>query len=250
MCLQFTNVLYSLLNRHQPPSFPPFLLNTAPPGITMSPSNDLEKLVGQSVNFTCAVSGIPTPTVTWYHNGAQLSAGGVISISGNTLSISSLAVGHTGMYQCFASNVVGRTQRSWALQVRTSGEHTHMHTNATHMYTHTYAHAHTHTHTHTHMHTHTHTHTHTQHTHTHTYTHTNTHTNTHTHMYTHICTRTHTPLYTHTCTHTRTWTHTCTHTHTHAHTRMHTHTHMHTHTIPAFPASLPFSNACSDSHLL
>ena len=73
----------------------------------------------QRVTFTCVVAGIPTPTVTWYHNGAQLSAGGVISISGNTLNISSLSVGHTGMYQCFANNVVNSTQRSWALQVRT-----------------------------------------------------------------------------------------------------------------------------------
>ena len=88
----------------------------------MSPSNDFEKLVGERVSFTCVVEGIPTPTVTWYHNGVQLSAGGVISISGNTLNTSSLTVGHTGMYQCFASNVVGSTQHSWALQVRMLGE--------------------------------------------------------------------------------------------------------------------------------
>ena len=95
-----------------------FHLHTAPPRITMSPSNDLEKLVKERVSFTCVVEGIPTPTVTWYHNGVQLNASGVISISGNTLNISNLTVGHTGMYQCFANNVVGRTQRSWALQVR------------------------------------------------------------------------------------------------------------------------------------
>ena len=82
------------------------------------------------ITFTCNVAGIPTPTVTWYHNGVQLSAGGVISISGNTLTISSLAMGHTGMYQCFASNPVGSVQHSWALQVRVAGEsaHTHTHT--------------------------------------------------------------------------------------------------------------------------
>ena len=95
-----------------------FLFHTAPPMITMSPSSDLELLVSQTVTYTCEVKGIPTPTVIWYHNGVQLNASGVISISGNTLNISSLTVGHTGMYQCFANNVVGNTQRSWALQVR------------------------------------------------------------------------------------------------------------------------------------
>ena len=78
----------------------------------MSPSNDLEKLVGERVSFTCVVEGIPTPTVTWYHNGVQLNASGLISISGNTITISNLTVGHTGMYQCFASNEVGSTQHS------------------------------------------------------------------------------------------------------------------------------------------
>ena len=120
--------------------------------------------MGESVTFTCVVSGIPTPTVTWYHNGTQLSAGGVISISDNTLNISSLTVGHTGMYQCFANNVVGSTQRSWALQVRERGEriaHTH---NRACMYACTCTYKHTHAHTYTHTHTHTqkpHTHTHT-----------------------------------------------------------------------------------------
>ena len=103
------------------------LFHTAPPGITMSPSNDLERWVGERVSFTCVVEGIPTPTITWYHNAEQLSAGGVISIRGNTLTISSLAFRHTGMFQCLASNMVGSIQRSWAVQVRTSGEHMHTH---------------------------------------------------------------------------------------------------------------------------
>ena len=102
-------------------------LHTAAPGATLLPPDDLEKLVRQSYTFTCIVSGIPTPTVTWYHNNMELSAGGVISVtrmslSTSMLTISNLAESHTGIYQCFASNVVGRTQASRALQVRTPGE--------------------------------------------------------------------------------------------------------------------------------
>ena len=91
----------------------------------MSPTNDLEKLVGERVTFTCVVEGIPIPTVTWYHNGGSLH--GVTSVSGsnrniNTLTISSSVVGDTGMYQCIAENPVGKVQVLWALQVRTPGE--------------------------------------------------------------------------------------------------------------------------------
>ena len=70
------------------------------------------------ITFTCNVAGIPTPTVTWYFNGAQRNPGDGILISGDNFTISTLAVEHTGMYQCFANNVVGRTQHSWVLQVR------------------------------------------------------------------------------------------------------------------------------------
>ena len=97
----------------------------------MSTSDDLEKLFAQSVSFTCVVEGIPTPTVTWYYNGGN--PHGVISVSGsnlniNTLTISTPIVEDTGMYQCIAENVVGKVQRSWALQVRSPSEDANTHT--------------------------------------------------------------------------------------------------------------------------
>ena len=125
----------------------------------MSPSNDFEKLVGETVTFTCVLEGIPTPNVTWYHNGGN--PRGVTSVSGSnrnmaTLTISSSAVGDTGMYQCIAENWVGKVQASWALQVRTPSESiTHIHTPTHHTCTHTHTHTCTHTRTHTHMHIHT-----------------------------------------------------------------------------------------------
>ena len=116
---------------------------------------DLERLVGESRTFTCTIAGVPTPTVTWYHDNVQLNDGGRFSItrvspSMATLTISGLTEGDTGMYQCIASNVVGRTQASWALQVRTPSEgithtHTHTHTQTCNTHTHTTRHPHTHT---------------------------------------------------------------------------------------------------------
>ena len=157
----------------------PFSIHTARPQITIPSAQggamDLERLVRESRTFTCTIAGVPTPTVTWYHDNMQLTTGGTITItrvspSTATLTISSLAVGDTGMYQCMASNVVGRTQASWALQVRAPSEcitctctHTHTHTqvhnSCTHIHTHIYTHTHMHTHAYTHMYTHTHAHT-------------------------------------------------------------------------------------------
>ena len=106
-----------------------FFLHTATPQIIIpsQQENDLKQLVGDSCIFSCTIAGIPTPTVAWYHDDVELHSGRRISItrvspSMATLTISGLTVDDTGMYQCFASNVVGRTQHSWALQVRTPGK--------------------------------------------------------------------------------------------------------------------------------
>ena len=106
--------------------------------------DDLEEFAGDSITFTCNVTGIPTPTVTWYFNGARLSGGGA---SGNSLTISPTTVSHTGMYQCFASNLVGSVQHSWALEVRAPSEGM---SQCRHAHTHTHSHTHTHTHTYAH----------------------------------------------------------------------------------------------------
>ena len=134
--------------------FPPSL-HTAGPQVTIPSQQgdamDLERLVGEQRIFTCTIAGVPTPTVTWYHDNVQLNNGGRIVItrvspSTATLTISDLTEGDTGMYQCIASNVVGRTQASWALQVRTPSEGiTHTHTHIPHTI-HTYHTPSTHTH--------------------------------------------------------------------------------------------------------
>ena len=44
--------------------------------------------MGQTVTFTCVVERIPTPTVTWYHNGGN--PRGVTSVSGSNCNINTL----------------------------------------------------------------------------------------------------------------------------------------------------------------
>ena len=81
--------------------------------------DDRERFVGQRVNYTSAVRGIPTPTVTWYYNGGALPVGAnVMGAFKNRLTISDPQVAHSGIYQCFVSNDYGVDSRAWILEVR------------------------------------------------------------------------------------------------------------------------------------
>ena len=81
-----------------------------------------EKVVGMSVVYTCENRGLPVPVVSWYYNGASTMPEGITVTNESTLSISSLQVNHSGIYQCFVENFVidsfRKDSRSWVLQVR------------------------------------------------------------------------------------------------------------------------------------
>ena len=124
-------------------SLPPSL-KTVPPTTTMSPDDDLERLHGQSVIFTCVVEGIPTPTVTWYRNGGNP--------SGTTLDqlchSHHLQPSSGGTLACFNA-----LQRMWLAMFRARGPCKSEHqVRASHTHTNTNTCIHTHTHTHTHAH--------------------------------------------------------------------------------------------------
>ena len=95
--------------------------HTEPARITSSTdavTNDRDRLVGGgSVSYTCAVEGIPPPSVTWYYNGRVTLPSGA-SAMGNQLTISAPQITHSGIYQCFASNNNGMDSRAWILEVR------------------------------------------------------------------------------------------------------------------------------------
>ena len=110
--------LQSMFSLSLPPHNTPHILctcsPTGPAAITSAPEDMRDVLTGTEVTFTCEATGTPAPTITWYHNGEQLS-------TGSTVTISSAAVGDSGMYQCFAENDIRKVYSSWTLQVREPG---------------------------------------------------------------------------------------------------------------------------------
>lgn len=72
--------------------------------------------------YVCDYRGIPSPSVSWYYNGAAIPSSQGISVSGNTVTISDLQTSHSGIYQCVANNThIGEPReasREWILEVR------------------------------------------------------------------------------------------------------------------------------------
>ena len=59
----------------------------------------------QTVNLYCnSVGGTPIPTITWYHNGAEIINANVLN---GTLMLNESACDLLGTYQCVVSNEAG-----------------------------------------------------------------------------------------------------------------------------------------------
>ncbi len=74
------------------------------------------------MNLVCGITGIPTPTVTWYYNGDLASGVDGIAVNISELTIAGPQVAHSGIYQCFVKNAYGQVieddQRAWVLEIR------------------------------------------------------------------------------------------------------------------------------------
>ena len=82
---------------------------------------DRERLVGGGpVEYPCTASGTPTPTITWYYNGAVIQSDSEEVIVGDdgSLTIPAPQVSHSGVYQCVAANRYSEDRRAWILEVR------------------------------------------------------------------------------------------------------------------------------------
>lgn len=64
--------------------------------------------VGDSATFTCTATGIPTPNITWYRSGKQVSGSSyeIISVTANSsqLTIKNVAQADDGYYECRATS--------------------------------------------------------------------------------------------------------------------------------------------------
>ena len=88
----------------------------------MSPGNDAAP-EGTHHIIGCTFDGLPTPTVTWSHNGSILTSGSdditiATDDSSSTLTIITLTEDDSGVYICMFSNLLGSGTATSVLQVQ------------------------------------------------------------------------------------------------------------------------------------
>ena len=70
---------------------------------------------GDTQTFTCGVSGVPAPTISYYFNAALITTG----VSNGVLTLTNVTNdANTGPYQCFAENVRADSSPLWVVTVR------------------------------------------------------------------------------------------------------------------------------------
>jgi len=90
------------------------------PTFRVTPSN-IDKYPQEAAIFACNATGIPKPTITWFHNGAKVvpSPAGRIQInSKKDLKFTSLQSGDAGTVQCVATNDAGEAISAARLNIK------------------------------------------------------------------------------------------------------------------------------------
>ncbi|XP_012591877.2 hemicentin-1 [Microcebus murinus] len=90
----------------------------APPNI-MGEEQNVSVVIGQAVELLCQSDAIPTPTLTWLKDGRHLlkKPGLSISENGSVLKIEDAQVQDTGRYTCEATNVAGKTEKNYNVNI-------------------------------------------------------------------------------------------------------------------------------------
>nr|XP_033816119.1 hemicentin-1 isoform X1 [Geotrypetes seraphini] len=89
-----------------------------PPNI-MGEEQNVSVLVGHAVELQCQSNAIPPPTLTWFKDGRPLLQKSGLSVSedGSLLKIDEVQVQDTGRYTCEATNVAGKTEKNYNVNV-------------------------------------------------------------------------------------------------------------------------------------
>ena len=76
---------------------------------------------GGAAVFFCSPSGLPTPSVTWMHNGRRVRESSRIEFVGNYLVINDATSSDAGDYRCVAKNDFGQRKQSASLRIGKEG---------------------------------------------------------------------------------------------------------------------------------
>ncbi|XP_041368525.1 Down syndrome cell adhesion molecule homolog [Gigantopelta aegis] len=87
------------------------------PPVTLNPIGHLIVKAGQQLLLPCDVYGIPTPTLTWFHDGLELEPRKGMVFLESALFINSVVEEDRGTYSCSAQNEAGSTQASGNITV-------------------------------------------------------------------------------------------------------------------------------------
>ncbi|XP_035384811.1 hemicentin-1 isoform X2 [Electrophorus electricus] len=89
-----------------------------PPNI-MGEEVNMTVLIGRSVVLRCQSDAIPPPTLSWHKDGRLLyrRPGLIVSADSSVLQITNAQLQDTGRYTCEATNVAGKTEKSYNLNV-------------------------------------------------------------------------------------------------------------------------------------
>ncbi|XP_069890339.1 hemicentin-1 [Dipodomys merriami] len=89
-----------------------------PPNI-MGEEQNISVLISQAVELLCQSDAIPLPTLTWLKDGRPLlkKPGLSISENGSVLKIEDAHVQDTGRYTCEATNVAGKTEKNYNVNI-------------------------------------------------------------------------------------------------------------------------------------
>ncbi|VDO92290.1 unnamed protein product [Soboliphyme baturini] len=83
----------------------------------IAPGEIVQVIEGQTGELMCDASGSPTPQIEWIVNGVSVQGDDRMWLSGKLLRINNVRRQDSGVYMCVATNLAGRAQQTYNLEV-------------------------------------------------------------------------------------------------------------------------------------